>query len=98
MLRIHIEETCNCAALRLEGRLAGAWVQELERCCQVFLRPPQNQALVIELDALTFVDEEGKSLLREMHEAGATLVGRGAQCRYLVEQIQQQQQQQQRTG
>jgi anti-anti-sigma regulatory factor len=91
MLRIHIEEKCDSATLRLEGRLAGAWVEELERCCQNVLARRQNRALVIELDGVTFVDEEGQSLLREMHDAGATLVGRGAQCRYLVEQIQQQQ-------
>lgn len=91
MLRIHVEEKCNRATLRLEGKLAGAWVQELERCCQDALARAENRALVIELDAVTFVDEEGRSLLREMHEAGATLVGRGAQCRHLVEQIQQQQ-------
>ncbi|MBZ5704432.1 MAG: hypothetical protein LAN63_03705 [Acidobacteriia bacterium] len=74
----------------MEGRLAGAWVQELERCCQDALARPRSRSLVIELDAVTFVDEEGQSLLRELHQAGATLVGRGAQCRYLVEQIQQQ--------
>jgi anti-anti-sigma regulatory factor len=70
--------------------LAGAWVRELERCCQDALARPENRGLVIELDAVTFVDDEGQSLLREMHKAGAALVGRGAQCRYLVEEIQQQ--------
>jgi anti-anti-sigma regulatory factor len=90
LLRIHIEEKCNCARLRLEGKLAGAWVEELERCCQDALARSQNRALVIELDAVTFVDDEGQSLLLQMHQAGATLVGRGAQCRHLVEQIQQQ--------
>lgn len=68
----------------------GAWVEELERCCLDALRRQADRALVIELDAVTFVDEEGRSLLREMHDAGATLVGRGAQSRYLVQQIQQQ--------
>ncbi|MBZ5598338.1 MAG: hypothetical protein LAN83_08450 [Acidobacteriia bacterium] len=90
MLRIHVEEKCNRATLRLEGKLAGVWVQELERCYQDALSGPDNRALVIELDAVTFVDDEGRSLLREMHEAGATLVGRGAQCRHLVQEIQQQ--------
>jgi anti-anti-sigma regulatory factor len=89
MLRIHVEEKCNRATLRLEGRLAGPWVQELERCCQDALARPENPALVIELDAVTFVDDAGQSLLQAMHDAGATLVARGAQCRHLVEEIQQ---------
>jgi len=91
MLRIHVEEACNGARLRLEGRLAGAWVEELERCWRAAFAQHASRSLVIELDAVTFVDDEGQALLREMHGAGATLVGRGAQCRYLVEQIQQQQ-------
>jgi hypothetical protein len=64
-------------------------VQELKRCWQDALARPENRTLVIELDEVAFVDDEGRSLLREMNRAGATLVGRGAQCRHLVEEIQQ---------
>jgi hypothetical protein len=89
MLRIHIEEQCNVVTIRLEGRLAGPWVAELDRCWQSTLAQPLEKALVVALDAVTFVDPPGESLLVEMHKGGARLVGRGPQSRYLVEQIQQ---------
>ena len=89
MLRIHIEEKCESATIRLEGRLSGLWVDELERCWRNALAQLQNGTMVIELDTVTFVDALGRSLLAEMHSAGATLVGRGALSRYLAEQIQQ---------
>jgi len=91
MLRIHIEEECNCARLRLEGKLAGAWVEELARCCHDALGRREHRPVVIQLDAVTFVDDAGQSLLRTMHGAGVKLEARGAQSRHLVEQIQQQQ-------
>jgi ABC-type transporter Mla MlaB component len=91
MLRIHIEEKCESATIRLEGRLAGPWVEELERCWRNALARLKNRTVVIELDTVTFVDAEGQSLLAEMHRAGAILVGRGVLSQYLAEQIQQHQ-------
>lgn len=89
MLRIHIEERCSVVTIRLEGRLSGAWVAELDRCWQSTLARAANKPLIIELEAVEYVDHPGEWLLREMHKAGANLVGRGAWSRHLVEQIQQ---------
>lgn len=91
MLRIHIEEQCESATIRLEGKLAGPWVDELERCWRNTLARLKSRTVVIELDTVTFVDTQGHSLLAEMHRAGAILVGRGVLSQYLAEQIQQQQ-------
>jgi translation initiation factor 2 gamma subunit (eIF-2gamma) len=91
MLRIHVEEQCESVTIRLEGSLAGAWVAELERCWRKVRPWLKNRGLVVELDAVTFVDAPGHSLLVEMHSTGATLVARGVLSRYVVEQIQQRQ-------
>jgi anti-anti-sigma regulatory factor len=89
MLRIHIEERCSVVTIRLEGRLSGAWVAVLDRCWQSTLASSTKKPLIIELEAVAYVDGPGEWLLQEMHKSGANLVGRGTWSRYLVEQIQQ---------
>jgi anti-anti-sigma regulatory factor len=88
MLRIHIEEQCESATIRLEGTLAGPWVGELERCWRDVLTHLKNKPVVIELETVTFIDTMGRSLLERMHRAGALLLGRGALSQYVIEQIQ----------
>lgn len=89
MLRIDIEEQCKAVRIRLEGKISGAWVVELDRCWQITLARPTNKMLVVALETVTYVDEAGETLLREMHKAGARLVGKGPLSCHLVEQIQQ---------
>lgn len=90
MLRIYIEEQCKAVTIKLEGRLSGPWVAELDRCWQSTLARPTNKALVVTLEAVTYIDGPGEALLREMHKGGASLVGKGPLSCHLVEQIQQQ--------
>lgn len=88
MLRIHVENHFGRVWLRLEGRLAGAWVQELDRCCKKILATTDSKSLTVELDAVSYVDGQGQSLLDSLHSSGATLVANGPLSRYLVERIQ----------
>ena len=87
MLRIQVEEQGDSSTIRLEGRLVGAWVEELGRCCEREMSR-LKRTLTIELVAVSFIDENGESLLRDLHRAGATLRARGALSKYLVERIQ----------
>jgi hypothetical protein len=87
MLRIDVEEQGDSSTIRLEGRLVGDWVEELGRCCEREMAR-LKRTLTIELVAVSFVDENGELLLRDMHRAGATLRAKGALSSYLVEQIQ----------
>lgn len=88
MLRITIQEGSGYATIKLEGDLSGPWVKELERCWKSALATAEKRDLRVELDTVTYVDASGKTLLREMHAAGARLMGRGALTSYIVEQIQ----------
>ena len=73
--------------IRLEGKIAGDWVEELERCCQEVLARRQSRPVVIELDEVIVVDGEGEELLQQMHRAGVSLRGRGMHSQDLVERI-----------
>jgi hypothetical protein len=89
MLRIEIEEQWQAVTIRLQGRLAGPWVTELDRCWQSTLARSTHRPVTVLLEAVTFVDGPGELLLWEMHKGGAKLMGRGPQSRHLVDQIQQ---------
>ena len=57
--------------LRLEGRLAGPWVDEV-RAASV-AAPAGDGRLVLDLTDVSFVDRDGVALLRELAAAGSTL-------------------------
>ncbi len=73
--------------LKLEGRLAGLWVKELEEAWQEARQARAGQAVAIDLSQVTFIDEEGKKLLERMHRAGSQLFARGCLTRAIVDKI-----------
>jgi ABC-type transporter Mla MlaB component len=73
--------------VELEGTLAGPWVDELRRYWQQLGIPNTQSSLLLDLKTVSFVDDAGQALLREMRERGVRLVGRGPMIRHLVEQI-----------
>ena len=81
---------CNSsepAVLKVEGKLAGPWVDELEKSWQAVKPALHAGRLQVDLCAVTYVDEAGKHLLQEMHKAGVDLVGDGIMTCYIIEKI-----------
>ena len=87
MLRITIDITQRPASLILEGRLAGIWVSELERCWHTVGAACSGQSVCIDMRGLIFVDAAGKQLLAEMYGGGAELVASGCWMKSVVEDI-----------
>jgi ABC-type transporter Mla MlaB component len=72
MLRIwQSEEEDSRTALRLEGRLGGPWVAELERLCEDLL--VSGMSVTLDLADVVFIDERGVGLLRRVSSRGATV-------------------------
>lgn len=73
MLKITITETAADCRVKLEGKLAGPWVQELERCLAA--APPRccDRPVIVDLADVDFVDQNGKRLLERMHHSGVIL-------------------------
>lgn len=72
--------------LRLEGRLMGPWVEELQSSwCRMDVA--QQHRTVIDLTGVTFVDPEGKSLLSRMWQQGAEFRAAGCLTRCIVQEI-----------
>ena len=84
MLRITIQESAKASTFKLEGKLTGPWVRELEHAWTAASASP---ALIVDLADVTFIDCAGKDLLARMHESGATLVARSPMNRCIVDEI-----------
>jgi len=66
MLRITTEENDSQTRFRLEGRLKGDWVRELEGCWRSAANTEPNRQFSVDLSSVDFIDESGKDLLTRM--------------------------------
>ena len=87
MLKITIDNAMNAATLKLEGRLAGPWVGELERSWCGVKDDSRDKPVMVDLCEVTFVDGEGRKLLSRMYEQGARLRTFGCMAKGIVEEI-----------
>ncbi len=87
MLRITVQTDKIGALVQLEGRLAGSLVQEVERCWDAARRDNQGRPLRVDLRSVTYIDSDGKALLRRLHQQGAGLIAAGCLTRSYVEEI-----------
>lgn len=87
MLRVTVEESGAQVVFRLEGKLKGPWVIELERCWRSTSGHAVGKTFVVDLDDMDFVDDQGKALLTEMARAGVELIATGLMMRPIVQQI-----------
>ena len=63
MLKISVkdEESQKQLLLEVEGRLAGPWVEELERSWQAERQRTSPEGILVRLAHVTFIDEAGNS-------------------------------------
>ncbi|KAA6464871.1 hypothetical protein DYQ86_02635 [Acidobacteria bacterium AB60] len=74
--------------LTLEGRLAGPWVDELNRAWRDVAPRLNERFLSLDLRNLTYSDASGKNLLRTIyHETGAEIVTSSPWSQYLADEI-----------
>jgi anti-anti-sigma regulatory factor len=88
MLRISTSEDEQVVAIRLEGRVAGPWVDELAGAWKAVAPRVAEKKLQLDLRGVTFADDSGKRVLREIYaQSGAEIVAKTAWSDYLAEEI-----------
>jgi len=87
MLTITVQADHGIVRLRLEGRLAGLHVPEVERSWRIARFNQPRHQIVLDLAAVSFVDALGKELLRQVHRNGDTLLAGGAMTEAVVDEI-----------
>ncbi len=83
MLRITILEESE--TLKLEGRLAGPWVAELEKAWHRL--PADRKTVTVDLEGVTYIDAAGKNLLDHMAGDGAELKAVAPMTRCICDEI-----------
>ena len=87
MLRITITENAADCRVKLEGKLAGPWVEELARCWSAFAPTVCSRPIIVDLADVDFVDPGGKQLLARMNNNGAILTADTLTMRPLIAEL-----------
>lgn len=75
MLKITVLEEPAVVAIKLEGRLGGAWTTELARTWKLLVPSLNSRKCSFDLCNVTYVDADGRQLLREIYEqSGASFI------------------------
>jgi anti-anti-sigma regulatory factor len=91
MMRIQLNKRAERVIIEVEGRLAGAFVPELENCWKATRGSQPSRMIVIDLTNITCVDRAGRSLLQQMYRDGASFLGARMATQDILEQIMEQQ-------
>jgi anti-anti-sigma regulatory factor len=86
MLKITTKENKETVCFKLEGKLEGAWVPEMERSWRN-TTPSRKKALIVDLTDVEYVDIAGRYLLALMHAHGAGFVADTPMMTQLVSEI-----------
>ncbi len=87
MLRITANDTPRILTFRLEGRLEGPWVRELDRCWRSVLNGASKPTVCVDLTGVTYIDAAGKARLAEMHEQGAQFITSDCVMKAVVDEL-----------
>ncbi len=87
MLKITVERNHQSATVKLEGKLAGPWVEELERSWRELANDIQGNSILVDLAGVNFIDSAGKKLLTRMVGQGAELRAASLMTQYIIEEV-----------
>ena len=88
MLRITVEETPEAIVVKLEGRLTGPWVDELDRLWEQTAPGLNERELSIDLRQTTFADAGGIRILKAIYsQTGARILASTPWTQYLAEEV-----------
>jgi len=87
MLRITNHSSPHGIALKLEGWLSGAWVEEAEASWLAAAHDGGAGHLCVDLRDVYYVDERGRDLLTRMYRSGVVFATRGCEMPEVVREI-----------
>lgn len=87
MLRISITENATEMRLVLQGRLTGAWVDELKTSWRAASQLLKGRTCKVDIDQLTFIDQKGNRALRAMSREGARFIANDLHMRSVADEL-----------
>ena len=86
MLKVTTTNQNQTITMKLEGKLAGPWVQEVTRVWVDTAQSPRS-GYVVNLRSVTFIDRPGQALLATMSRQGARLIAADCLTPNIVDEI-----------
>jgi anti-anti-sigma regulatory factor len=88
VLKITKQENSEAIVLKLEGRLAGPWVEELDRLWEETAPALKERKLSLDLRETTFADAGGIRVLKAIYsQTGARILAGTPWTQYLAEEV-----------
>jgi anti-anti-sigma regulatory factor len=80
------KDDAGSITLKVEGRVTGAWAEELGR---VFNETRQSVTgkFVVDLTSVTFIDDVGKQVLKQICGCGGEFIATGCHNRGVIDEI-----------
>lgn len=85
MLKITVSRDESATILNLEGKLAGPWVAEMEASWEA--ERAQSSQLSVDLGGVTFIDADGRALIKRIYQHGGKLLAKGCLIRAIVAEV-----------
>ena len=98
MLRVTKRDQGDSVNFKLEGKLAGCWVDVMEQAWKRALADAPDRPVLIDLSGITYADAHGTELLGRMYRAGASLHATSLLAKGIVEDIESHQGEPAKTG
>jgi anti-anti-sigma regulatory factor len=86
-MKAQLDEQGGELILKVCGRLAEGWVQELAQYWRTARGAHPSRTISVDLRSVTFIDHSGEALLRRMHEEGAKFFAAGLRNQEVVNQV-----------
>ena len=87
MLKITTLDTPDGRRLVLEGKLMAPWAAELRNECREAVADLRGRELVIELRNVTWISEDGQSVLLELMKEGVKFRSSGVFTRHVMKRL-----------
>jgi ABC-type transporter Mla MlaB component len=87
MFRITTQNESGTIRLVVDGKLARACVDELDKCWQAAKSLESQGSILMDLTGVSYIDESGKELLARMHEEGTAFLCPGLMTKFMIEEI-----------
>jgi hypothetical protein len=87
MLRISIVELRKERRLELEGKLIAPWTTELRSVCKQAGENLEGRQLVVSLNNLTDISQQGQDLIAVLMSEGIKFRGRGVFAKEVLRQV-----------
>jgi hypothetical protein len=87
MLKISIIDRRNQRRLVLEGKLVAPWTTELRTVCERTRADLHHRELVVDINNLIAISQEGENLLLALMKEGTTFRSRGVFTKHVLAQL-----------